>query len=495
MRTIFLLGLMAMIWLPAEAASREALRPAGDAEVLPLQLSRGAELAAVLAALGAAAPGVVVADTAAVPGWLSRELRNPSRGDLLERVSLDFDRAVLVRGSSLMLQLRYSHPEEPPALEIEEIQAWLRDTQRLLQPFTPRIGIKQYTRAQNQFVETLTPQQRELLRTEGIRAADLPPEQRDFWFAINGSRALGMLSFRNQKMLHCFNEWSRATLHAPTKRGERYRQLVVRFSYPPDPGEGVSGFPVPPVNFRPGRAQSERYELPEMEALPARSSLAAIWTLPLERLTLRALVERLAAEGGPEISFPEYAAERTLWVGSRESSRHAVLTAVADLWGWQLEQRQGRWRLGRPRAGPVRDPLELREELLRALPPRLRFEYRAVDQGATDRWGRQAQLVIEEAERVAGGDWEDVRISRLSLEGQQRLANIVAWRLLAVPPSYWFDDRKRVPAWVARPAEGVLHLSGEIGPGLHPVLSFRFETGEGKVEFWGWTVGSSSIVR
>jgi hypothetical protein len=53
---------------------------------------------------------------------------------------------------------------------------------------------------------------------------------------------------------------------------------------------------------------------------------------------------------------------------------------------------------------------------------------------------------------------------------------------------------RQQPSWcVADPESGRFTLSGPLGPGLHPTLMFNVQRPDGKVDSWGWFVGSSSL--
>ncbi|HEU4753384.1 MAG TPA: hypothetical protein VFU47_09780, partial [Armatimonadota bacterium] len=224
------------------------------------------------------------------------------------------------------------------------------------------------------------------------------------------------------------------------------------------------------------------------------AALRPAWKLPAAELDLATLARKLAAEGGPKLEYPAYAAHRRFWVYSREATRGEVLEALGLLWGWELTPRGERFLFGRPHPRPANGPMDLEARLLAGLPPATRHMLDATRERAFDRMGRQLELVFQEAGRKFGPDWKQVEVSRLSPENQQRLANIALVACL----SRWYSSPfrgKEIPAWITHPERGVLHLSGPITPTTHPMLTFEATDDNGRRWVWGWAVGTGEVIQ
>ncbi len=485
-RVSLLLALLAA--LTAAAAGARAEEETGPRVTMPANV----DLEAVLGMLQPALPGVVVADAAAAPAVLRRPLRDASVPQVLDRLCLDFDRFRVRRGRTLALQLRYSDPEEPPAPELEELRRTLDDLAALLRG-VPMLSMQVYTRSQNAFADSLTPEQQARMQQGGLTLAELPEAQRHAFLALNNTTLYGptlMEALRAQAVLR---EWSRAVAR-PLGPPERPRQQLYVAPPPtlgnPDP-EGTMLHLMPATrNPRPPRA--EGVELPPPPRLPA--DLRVPWPLPLQRLDLAAFARKLRESGGPVLEVPEYARQRTFWIYAQRGTRGEALQALADLWGWEWRAVKGGYRLDRPRAERPRDLLDLHRRLQRAVPPALVHQLRgAIEERALARWAADADAITRNAAAVAGAEWKEIRVAQLSPETRHRLAEFIVRTSLHL----WFQSghgaKPEPPAWFLAPERGVLKLSGPLGPGRHPLLSLEVPVGPGRVEMWGWQVNTSVI--
>jgi len=269
-------------------------------------------------------------------------------------------------------------------------------------------------------------------------------------------------------------------------------QITMRY---PDPlGDDGRTDGVDPGNPSPMRGYTPVAEGLELApAGRAPRSLQAPWPLTARRLRLRELPAALRAAGGPSLTTPTYAGEREVVIASA-GSRFEVLTALADLWGWELRTEGQGFALGRARLPAARNPVELHTRLMQAVPPPVWHNMISLRQHARNRWSRQMELVLDNVERLHGKGWKSFRPADLTPENQQRLANVVFMRQVA---NWWgiAGPLDRPHPWIATPERGVLRLGGPLGPGQHPMLKFEVTDENGQTWMWGWVVGSSTLGR
>ena len=166
---------------------------------------------------------------------------------------------------------------------------------------------------------------------------------------------------------------------------------------------------------------------------------------------------------------------------------------MADMWGWELTLTRKGYRLARPRLRLAKGAVELHQRMRQAVPPAIWHSVVAVQRyHDTARWGRQMDLLLADAERVAGKNWRRLSPAKLSDENQRRLANLVlrgqvgAW--------YFGGGGRRGPRpYIVAPQQAVLHLSGPLGPDEHPLLKLLVPIGENTVAGWGWAVGTNTL--
>jgi len=225
------------------------------------------------------------------------------------------------------------------------------------------------------------------------------------------------------------------------------------------------------------------------------SSLRARWSLPAQRLDLTTLARKLAEDGGPKLEVSEYARRRKVWVCSSSGTRYDVLSALADLWGWQLSLSHDGFYLGRPRLAPATDALDLHRKLRAAFPPALWHTLHLFyHEGARAWYSRHMHRIWDGAQKVGGRGWKKVELSQLDADSQDCLAFGIAF----LGSADWFKingDRVTAYPWLVHPELGVLKLSGPIEAGKHPLLSFEATDDAGKPWMWGYYVGTSSLAK
>jgi hypothetical protein len=475
------------VLIPGTAGPREAPQT--------VSLARSADLEAVVTALGRAGC-VVVADVSTIRRTLREPLQEVPLDQALGRISLDFDRFVLRRGKTLVLQRRYSDPDEDAGLEIAELRAAAVDMDRLIQPFAPQLRAGPETiGAMDAFIAALTPEQEQRMLGGGLPFRELSARQQEMWLELNADQAYGTAVMELRRARLCFTQWERATLEDIASKSFPRRFLIVTFADPAGV-EGKDGIAIqtpglgPPVNVRGRQPRSEGVELPPAgEKPPAR--LRARWPLPVQQMDLETLAQKLREDGGPKLEIPTYARARTVWIVSNGGTRAEVLAALADLWGWELSPTRSGYALGRPRLAPARDAADLRLKLRRAVPPALRHMIVALlGESANERWARQMSLLVEGAHRVAGREWKRFPVTQLDEVSQRRLANEAALRTFGS----WYSSygvQAQPDVWLTNPERGIFKLSGPLGPGRHPRILFLVKDDRGMETGWGWSVGTA----
>lgn len=288
----------------------------------------------------------------------------------------------------------------------------------------PRRLDEQFIRDQDNFADSLTPELQQLL-LRGARLAEMPRIYREAWLRINTAHAYAPTALELERAARCLERWSQADLvdlAPPNTHRQRFDVIVPDMTT--DDGVMRCSLSV----AKSGRSAGPTTDGIELAAPPKAvpQDLRAPWNLPVLKITLGALVERLKAEGGPGVQVPPYARGRVVWVSSRSGTRAEVLEALALLWGWELAPARDGYRLRRPALPRPRNPVELHAAMNRVVPPAFFHTLRRCHAGGTDRMSRQMELVVQDADRVAGPDWRCVEEARLSPLAQQRLSNCTA---------------------------------------------------------------------
>jgi hypothetical protein len=476
--------------LAVAAAAAPTPGPAEPRVTLPV----GLDLESVVPQLQRGPIRVVVADPSPAPADLSRRLDNVPLKEALQRISLDFDRRWLRRGACLALQHRFNEPDAGPGVELEEARIAAADMYGLIRPFSPRLGGLEYTLAKARLVAALTPELQQRMIGTGIPLTEMPRDLQRAWLEINSSHAYASSVRELRRAAGCLGKWSQVVAR-PLGQIINGRPAQLDMVYPDPQGDdgrvdGVDpGNPI--ANLRGYTPVAEGFELHPADKAPR--SLQAPWPVAARRFRLREIAGVLKAEGGPRLTTPAYAGDREVLIASL-GSRFEVLTALADLWGWELRPEGEGFALGRPRFAAARSAVELHARLMQAVPPPIWHNMIAIRRHTRSRWGRQMALVLDDVERVHGKSWKSFRPTDLTPEAQQRLANVVFMRQV----SHWWSSagpRDRPPPWIVTPERGVLRLGGPLGPGLHPMLRFEVTDDNGQTWMWGWAVGTAKIGR
>jgi hypothetical protein len=459
----------------------------------PVTLQKGTGLSDVVQALESGAGGVLAADVSAHPDTILKPLEDAPLSRALERISLDLDRFWVRRGRTLVLQRRYSRPGEEAGIELEEARQVAEDMGRLVAPLAPRLEGVQYTRAQLSFFTSLTPEQQQVMRSEGLPISALNREQAAAWLEINNANAYGEMARELRRAARIMELWPRVTLAETVREGPVRRQVALFYPEPRDSsGRDGIDISIPTAFVRPRVVKAEGWVLPE-RAVPLPASLRRRWVLGAHQTSLSAFADRFQRETGLKLETPGYAAARRFGVYSTDGTRGAVLYALADLWGWDVTPVKDGFRLGRPRPAKARDPLDLHLKLRAAVPPALQHMCRAVDEGATEWFAYQLQAATRSADEVAGADWKDVRVGQLGAEAQRHLANYTMWCQVRNALGMYLT-KERPQAWNLYPERGVFRLRGSSAPGKHPLLSFTVvDPVDNRPHMWGWYIGTSSL--
>lgn len=450
-------------------------------------LPAGSSLEEVLQLLDGQVGGVQVADVSTARRTLASTLKDARYSQALERISQDFDRFWIRRGNTLVLQSRLRDAEDDPFLELGELKLAARDWATLVRPFAPRLGGINLISLKANFLQSLTPEQQQVAIQEGLPIAAMNPVQRQAILRINASHNWDNDDRELERARLCFEGWERLALKN-LQPGEPVRQFSVSLASVGGDGIGISS--VRSENRRPAPPRAEGLVAEPLSGKPP-SGLEPVWRIPNQNLTLGELARDLVRQGGPALELPKYAESRRLWISSASGRRWDVLRAVCDLWGWELSGTQGKYRLGRPHFSPAKDVVDLYAKMRRAVPPVLWHEARAsARDSATERLGRDVEVVLNEISQHEGLGWTTYRVTALSPRAQLCLANVIAWHQYR---TWWSThEREQEPRpYVLRPENCLFKLSGELGPDKHPGATITGLTSEGKHLWWAWVVNSS----
>lgn len=483
---LLLLAMLAGVGLACAAAPA---RPADPSP--PVSIPRASELEEVLTALQDTIDGVVVADTGTARRSLSRSLSEAQLLRALEQVSLDFDRYWIRRGTTLVLQSRLRDAEDDPFLEVEELRRAAKDWAALVAPFAPRLLGLEAINLKSAFLDSLGPEQSRQAQNGGLPIAQLAPAQRQALLKINAQHSWDDADRELNRARLCFEGWDRLNLVA-LHPGEAVTQIELPLAGMG--GDSVSIAFARTGALRPAPPRAEGAELPVLPGKPP-ADLEPVWRIPTRKTTLATLAHDLSRQGGPELEVPDYAGARTLWISSTRARRWDVLRAICDLWNWELTGKDGKYRLGRPLFTAARGVPDLYEKMRRAAPPVVWHQARALQlESATERLGRDMEVVLSEIERREGAKWHQVRVASLSPRAQLHLANVVAWRQYAT----WIRTHGRwdqPQPYTTAPERCLFGLSGPLGPGRHPFAQIAGQDEAGYLRRWGWAVNSSRIVE
>jgi hypothetical protein len=397
-KCLLLTGIIAAAACPVTGSAQ------GGPSTVRVTLQKGADLESVVRGLERAFPGVVVADVSGVHSRLTSDLVEVPLDDALNKISRDFDRYCMTRGNTLVLQRRFSNPDDGPGTELDELRQAVADMYNLIRPFSPGPLDIRYIQDQNEFAASLTPEQQQIAMRDGLPLTQLPKAQRAAWMKINAAKAFSLPAHELRNAAQALAAWERAQLVDVMQLGEPRVQLAVKYPDPEQPdGVGAVIQSVPRFNLRPRNVISETLNL-AVPSVPPPRALRSTWALPAQQLTLAALAKKMQDEGAIKLKVPEYAIGREFWIASRRGTRSEVLSALCDLWGWELTASGDGYRIGRGRFQAAKDPIDLQRKLRAAVPPPLWHMIRALDEGANDRLARDMEALLQDAARKGGAN-------------------------------------------------------------------------------------------
>lgn len=455
-----------------------------------VSLARGANLDQTVSAVATATRGVVVADAGSPRRTLQQDLAEASLSQALDRVSRDFDCYWVRRGNALALQDRLLEPDDQPFLEIEELRRAADDWAKLMRPFAVRVPPLELIELQSSFLQSLSPEQLKQAQSAGVPISSLPRLQKDALLRINAQHAWDDADRELNRLRIAFENWDRISV-VNKHPNEPVRELAL-----PLPTADGDLLVIPYV-----RPERRRLASPKPEGLSYPSfagklpdNLSQVFRIPTQTVTLGELLEQLGIAGDIEVEAPDYALGRKLRVCSVNSNRLEVLSAICDLWGWVLTSKGGKYRLSQPISSRGTGALELHRNMYLVTPPSLIHQARAFcpPDSATAHMGRDLEETLREIEMRNGPGWDKVRVATLSLDGQRRLANVMAWWQYYG----WFSRHGRYdkpPSWIVAPEKGLFQLLGDMGPNKHPLARIVVEDEHGKTSWWGWKAGTAKV--
>lgn len=468
----------------------------------PISVAKGAALKATLTALEKSVGGVVLAEAEEIERKLNQPLAAAPLPDLLNAVSKDFHFFWIRRPGTLVLQRRYLDGREIPDLEVEALKLAATDLYRLLKPFLTFDYGPHIPRRRMDFIRGLTAEQLRGMQGSGLPFARLQPAQQEMWKQFNSIRGFSTESLEYRRLAQMLSVWSRteiAYVSRPTQLpgGAFEQQTLLIYQYPDPHPEAEKGFSAVPI-----REDIDPRELPygplrgvgrQLPARPHRLGPAFQKRVPLPpgETTPATLVGAIAKHTGQRIRIPAYARNRRLLAYGTPSAVE-LISALEDLYGWifQLDSK-GRHLLDRPNVPPATDLRDLYHKAQAVVPPAAFHLFQSADLTSNNsfRYDTQLLMVYEAITRLKGKGWKQVWMKELDEKAQQRMAiNLFFGKLFATR----LVERAEPPLWLAAPEQGYLTLSGPLGPGEHPRLMFHVRRPDGRLDSWGWIVGSSS---
>jgi hypothetical protein len=481
----------------------EPLLPRDEGRV---SLEKGAALVTVLEEVQRAAGVPVLAEVPRVTRELSQPIVDVPLSEALADISSQLEMHFVRRPGSLAALVRYRDPREIADLEVEELASIAEDAARLVTGLVPHPPGEPNIRIKADFYGSLTRAQRELLTSVGLPFAALRPEQQRQWQAINHFHAYHGLALHVAQASELMRGWSRSRMAwrtVPLSGGGE--STAFRFQYPASAGQGgVSLINLPDVTTL--LEQAEDRQVPAAGALPPsvdeRPVLRRQWPAALRRgaprvageTTLGELASRFRSTGGIDLRVPEYARDRRLLAFTDEARSHDVATALADMYGWELQLPSARkCTLARPRLGPPQNPLDLQLKLRAVLPPCLHLMWNEEDtpHGRAERFLHHYPLLMQQL--FPDGKLVDIATADLKPAEQRRLANLLFdYRFYAA--FVQTVNQAQPPYWLTAPEQGVFRLIGEdSGPGSHPMMRFQVPRPDGRWDTWGWAIGTNSL--
>jgi hypothetical protein len=461
-----------------------------------------ASLQEALAALHQARGGLVISEIPEVPRRLPEALNAAPQGEALDAVTDAYHLHAIERGEAVVFIRRYEDPRETPLLEPEEYATISATLSRLLNAAAPPGPFTEDFYERRRFVRSLTSEQLGRLEGDGLPFQSLRADQQDLFRRVCLRQGYGTRAGTAERVARTFANWKRSEFawedRTRNNRGvhEPVRMLSLRHPAPPssavDPWARVllrsEGDPLPD----PVRIPEEGFG-PSGERREARGPLPRGFDRPVRRLagdtTVGDLVRAVEAATGARVLVATHLRIRPLLAFGEGRPARELVAGLEDLYGWSLRsQGGGRWTLGPPRTAPVRNAVELHEQVRAALPPALHDAWALQTRYSGVHRARQVRGLdpLFPALQAAGG--VRVKTTDLSPEDQSRLAYFVFTKELR-PSLEVFTHRPLPYSWLAAPEEGwfrVMHPPA-MQEGL-PMITFHARRPDGAVDMWGWTM-------
>ena len=449
-----------------------------------VSLASGAGIADVVGELARATNGVVVADAAVEERVLRQTLTNATIGEAVTAISVDLDRYWVRRGRSLALQLRFSDPEEPPAVELAELRLVGGDLLRLLS-ILPNIDTYVHRGNQADVLESITPEQQERMRAGGLPFGELSTEQQRLVTQLALAASYKDAKRELRRVALALAGPHAVTLSANRSGDSRY----VLFKFPDtDHRDGRDGLSMRVVDELLANKSSARR--PEGEELSGRAIEGTSWRTGPRLMTLAEFSGEWRRVHNSPLRIPDYAAGRRFWICSEGPSRAQAASALADLWGWEFGDSGDGHRLGRPTFGPPANVSELHDAMKRVIPPAIGHQYRnTATYRDMRRRMRQLQLALRDVDELGGPDWMSLALTRVGEEAQQRLG----CEALAQQISRWYGPSPAMrlstgpPEYVSAPGTIKLILDGPLSATPPPMFWISAPARDGKAtRAWGF---------
>ncbi len=484
--TVLALAVLVCSLAHAQTAKLRPTEPVSSSISIPAE----SELRPTLSSLKAATDSAILSEVPLIARRMSVEVRGSGLESALKAVSADMQLYWVRRHGSLVFQRRFADPRERLTLEAEEITALISDLYKLAHAKVPFGLTVQNIVNQNSFANSLSEQQKQVMRKGKLPIDQLTGEQRDLWSKINLAHGYANVHETLENSNAAFGNWPRTRL--ALKVSQRLGELLW-YEWPnasdPDGFTGIN------LQFRALPAGAVRYNDGPGIVRPARPALPASFDRPVRlgdgETTAGKVVRALEAATGNEIKIPKHCEGRKLLAYAIGAPARAVVTGLEDLYGWTLRFQSGRrYSLRRPRYVDAKDAEDLHSAMRAMLPQQVHRLWSLEGQeNANARLGIEFTEAMAAANQEKGRNWKALPMGELSDATQQRWANALFDTMLR-PSCGLFASQAKAPTWLAKPELGFFTLSGD---GKHPLLEFRVPRGDGTVDAWGWGVGTSSF--
>ncbi len=424
---------------------------------------------------------------------LAREVRGENVPEALTSASAELSYHWMASAQGISLVHRDWLPEEQLPVQVGEAREIADHLARIIFPMEAYPGSVGVTTDRRAFVAGLSGDQRRAMLGDGLPLSGLTEEERRIWTKLSVQHAFGARSETARKLAAIAAHWPRCTLSREETGPPERRELHWFFQYPADGRMGKDD-----------RGEEGNYQPIPLRPTPtsggehvgrSTGELVAYRRLKLDRisgkLSLSALLSRIADRTRKPVSAPNYATEREYLLGSPDgASVEWVLHTLCSLEGWIPNIGPRRITLSLPRPTISRDPLIAYSEMRTAVPPRYQMALDDRPETSTSAVLRARQrkaVLMQGLDQVKGPAWKQAQMSELSPELERRA---MAWCIMGyLHQVLGWNFRDPPPAWLSRPETGLLRLSG---PGPRARISIEVPNGPGTVDFWGWYIGSSS---